>query len=144
MMDSSKPEVAGYILRIATEEWVDHVFEMAIYYTNLKRKWKSGQAILFIHKTPTADALVGYGVVDHVAEKSALSGEDRLECERGSWKRAIEFKYVKRFEKPLLVKETFLKDSKRHGRFFHGLQLSRGDLERILSQAEKSSIHQKS
>jgi hypothetical protein len=143
-MDSSKSEVAGYILRIATEQWVDHVFEMAIYYTNLKRRWSSGQAILFIHKTRTADALVGYGIVDHVAEKSALSEEDRLECERGSWKRAIEFKYVKRFEKPLLVKETFLKDSKRHGRFFHGLQLNREEFEKILSQAEKSPLHQKS
>jgi hypothetical protein len=143
-MDSSKSEVAGYILRIATEQWVDHVFEMAIYYTNLKRKWKSRQAILFIHKTPTADALVGYGIVDHVAEKSALSEEDRLECERGGWKSAIEFKYVKRFDKPLLVKETFLKDSKRHGRFFHGLQLNRGEFEKILSQAEKSPLYQKS
>lgn len=143
-MDSSKSEVAAYILRIAAEEWVDHVFEMAIYYTNLQRKWKSGQAILFIHKTPTADALVGYGVLDHVVERSALSEEDRVECERGSWKRAIEFKYVKRFEKPLLVKETFLKDSKRHGRSFHGLALNREEFENILSQAEKSSVHQKS
>jgi hypothetical protein len=143
-MDSFTSEVGGYILRVATEQWVDHVFEMAIYYTNLKRKWKSGQAVLFIHKTPAGDALVGYGIVDHAAEKRALSEEDRLECERGSWKRALEFKYVKRFEKPLLVKETFLKDSKRHGRFFHGLQLNRGEFEKILSQAEKSPLHQKS
>jgi len=143
-MDSFKPEGAGQILRIATEQWVDHVFEMAIYYTNLKRKWKSGQAVLFIHKTRAGDALVGYGIVDHAAEKRALSEEDRLECERGSWKRAIEFKYVKRFEKPLLVKETFLKDSKRHGRFFHGLQLNREEFEKIMSQAEKSPLHQKS
>jgi len=87
-MDTSKSEIAGYILRIATEQWVDHVFEMAIYYTNMKRKWKSGQAILFIHKTKTGDALVGYGVVDHMAESNALFEEDRLECERGSWKKA--------------------------------------------------------
>jgi hypothetical protein len=143
-MDNSKPEVAGYILRIATELWVDHVFEMAIYYTNMKRQWKSGQAILFIHKTRTGDALVGYGVVDHVAERSALSEEDRLDCDRGSWKRAIEFKYVKRFEKPLHVKQTFLKDSKRHGRFVHGLELNKEQLEQILSQAENGSPHQKS
>jgi hypothetical protein len=143
-MNSSKSEAAGYILRIATEQWVDHVFEMAIYYTNMKRKWKSGQTILFIHKTRTGDALVGYGVVDHVAESSALSEEDRLECERGGWKRAIEFRYVKRFEKPLLVKQTFLKDSKRHGRFFHGLELDKEQLEQILGQAEKVPLHQKS
>jgi len=143
-MDSSRSELAGCILRIASEQWVDHVFEMAIYYTNLKRKWKSGQAVLFIHKTRVGDALVGYGMIDHAAEKRTLSEEDRLECERGSWKRAIEFKYVKRFEKPLLVRETFLKDSKRHGRFFHGLQLTKGEFEKILSQAEKSPLHQKS
>jgi hypothetical protein len=143
-MDSSKHDVAGCILRIATDQWVDHVFEMAIYYTNMKRKWKSGQAILFIHKTRTGDALVGYGVVDRVAERGALSEEDRLECERGSWKGAIEFKYVKRFEKPLLVKETFLKGSKRHGRFVHGLELNKEQLEQILGQAEKSPSHQKS
>lgn len=143
-MDSSKFEVAGCILRIATEQWVDHVFEMAIYYTNMKRKWKSGQAILFIHKTPIGDALVGYGVVDHVTERRALSEEDRLQCDRGSWKRAIEFKYVKRFEKPLLVKYTFLKGSKRHGRFVQGLELNKEQLEQILGQAEKSPPDQKS
>jgi hypothetical protein len=143
-MDSSKSEVASYILRIATEQWVDHVFEMAIYYTNMKRKWKPGQAILFIHKTRTGDALIGYGVVDHVAEGSTLSEEDRLQCERGSWKRAIEFKYVKRFEKPLPVKQTFLKDSKRHGRFIHGLELNKEQLEQILDQAEEGPLHQKS
>jgi hypothetical protein len=143
-MDTSKSEIAGYILRIATEQWVDHVFEMAIYYTNMKRKWKSGQAILFIHKTKTGDALVGYGVVDHMAESNALSEEDRLECERGSWKRAIEFKYVKRFLKPLLVKQTFLKGSRLHGRFVHGLELNEKQLEHILDQAEKSPLNQKS
>jgi len=137
-MDSSKPEVAGYILRIATEQWVDHVFEMAIYYTNMKRKWRPGQAVLFIHKTRTGDALLGYGVVDHVAESDTLSAEDRAECERGSWKRAIEFKFVKRFEKPLLVKQTLLKGSKRHGRFLQGLELNKEQLDQILDQAEKS------
>jgi hypothetical protein len=88
--------------------------------------------------------LVGYGVVDHVAESSALSEEEPLECERGGWKRAIEFKYVKRSEKPLLVKQTLLKDSKRHGRFFHGVALNKEQLEQILSQTEEGPPHQKS
>jgi hypothetical protein len=143
-MDSSTSEVASFILRIAAEQWVNHVFEMAIYYTNMKRKWKHGQAVLFIHKTRTGDAFVGYGIIDRVAEKSELSEEDRLECERGDWKRAIEFKYVKRFEKPLPVKETFLKGSKRRGRFFQGLQVSREEFEKIVSQAEEDSLDQKS
>jgi len=117
---------------------------MAIYYTNMKRKWKCGQAILFIHKTRTGDAFIGYDVVDRVAERNALSGKDRLECERGSWKWAIEFKYVKRFEKPLLVKQTFLKSSKRHGRFVHGIETNKEQLKLILDEAEENPLHQKS
>jgi hypothetical protein len=136
-MKGSTSEVAGYILRIATDQWVDHVFEMAIYYTNLKRKWKSGQVILFIHKTRNGDALVGYGVVDDVTERDELSEEEKLECEQGGWKRALEFKYVKRFDEPLLIKETFLKGSKLRGRFFHGLEVDKEQLEKIVGKAEK-------
>lgn len=137
-------EVLGYIFRISTEQWVDHVFDMAIYFTNLRRKLESGQTILFIHKTNAGDALVGYGVVDHVAEKSELPEEDKLECEKGQWKRAIEFKYVKRFDNPLLIRETFFKNSRVRGRLFHGLELTREQLESLLRQAEASSFHQKS
>jgi hypothetical protein len=143
-MKGSNSEVAGYILRIATDQWVDHVFEMAIYYTNLKRKWKSGQVILFIHKTRNGDALVGYGVVDDVAERDELSEDEKVECEQGGWKRALEFKYVKRFDEPLLIKETFLKGSKLRGRFFHGLEVDKEQLEKIVGKAEKGWLYQKS
>jgi hypothetical protein len=129
-------EVEGYILRIATKQWVNQVFSMAIYYTNLRRKWKTGQTILFVHKTSVGDALVGYGIIEKACEKDELSEQDKHECERGGWRRAIEFRYVKQFDKPLAVKDTFLKGSKLRGRYFHGLKLDKKQLKAILAQAE--------
>lgn len=129
-------EVDGCILRIATRQWVNQVFSMAIYHTNLRRKWKSGQTILFVHKTKAGDALVGYGLIEKACEKDELSEQDKYECERGGWKRAIEFKYVKQFDRPLTIKDTFLKGSKLRGRYFHGLKLDQKQLEAILAQAE--------
>jgi hypothetical protein len=129
-------QAAGYILRIASEEWVDHVFNMAIYYTNLTRKWNSGQTVLFVHKTHLGDAFVGYGVFDRMSEKDELPDDEKLDCQHGGWKRAIEFKYVKRFENPLPIKKTFLKNSKLRGRFFQGMELKREQVESILKQAD--------
>jgi hypothetical protein len=129
-------EAAGYILRIATKQWVDQVFSMAIYYTGLLRKWKPEQTILFIHKTSVGDAIVGYGVIERAYEKDELSEEELAECQKYKWKKAIVFKYVLKFEKPLPIRETFLKNSKLHGRFFHGLSLTREQLNSIMGQAE--------
>ena len=129
-------QVEGYILRIATRQWVNQVFSMAIYYTNLRRKWTKGQTVLFIHKTSVGDALVGYGIIEKAWEKDELCEQDKRECERGGWKRAIEFTYVKQFDKPLAVKDTFLKGSKLRGRYFHGLRLNEDRLRAIVSQAE--------
>lgn len=127
----------GYILRIATKQWVDQVFDTASYYTGLHRKWKQGQTIIFMHKTKRGDAAVGYGVVDKVHDKDDLSVEEKLECEKHGWTRALEFSYVMKFEKPLLVKETFLKDTKLRGRYFHGSSLSGKNIQRLISQAEQ-------
>ena len=129
-------ELEGCILRIATGQLVDQVFDMAIYFTNLRRKWKQGQTIVFVHKTSVGDALVGYGLVERAWEKDELSEQDKEACERGGWKRAIEFRYVKQFDTPLAVKETFLKSSKLRGRCFHGLKLDKNQLEAVLAQAE--------
>jgi hypothetical protein len=109
---------------------------MAIYYTNMKRKWKRGQTILFVHRTDAGDAIIGYGVTENICEKDELSEEEKGQCERGGWKRALEFKYVKQFEKPLLVKHTFLRDSKLRGRYFHGLKLDKKQLDAIITQVE--------
>jgi len=130
-------ETAGYLLRIADDKWVDHVFEMAIYYTNMHRNWRSGQTVLFLHKGQFGDAFVGYGVVAKTCGLDDLSEEERRDCEEGGWETAIEFQYVKRFQKPLSVRETFLKDSKLRGRYFHGLSLNRRQLELIVKSAER-------
>lgn len=128
-------EAAGYILRIATKQWVDQVFDMAIYYTNINRKWKTGQTILFIHKTKIGDAIIGYGVIENSYEKSELPEQEKLQCEKGNWKRAIEFRYVKQFGVPLPVRETFLKGSKLRGRYFHGLKLTKRQLDDLLTKS---------
>jgi len=130
-------EVDGYILRIASKEWVDQVFEMAIYYTGLHRKWKVGQIIIFVHKTALGDAFVGYGEIGNVYSLDELSEKERRECEKWGWKKAIEFKYVIRFEKPLPIKETFLKGLKIRGRTLHGFPLSMEKLNSIISDAER-------
>lgn len=130
-------EAAGYILRIATKQWVEQVFSLAIYYTSIRRKWEHGQTILFMHKTTKGDAIVGYGEIGNTNTVDELSEEERRECEKYGWKRAIEFTYVKEFEKPLLVKETILRDLKLRGKFFHGLPLSKERISLIISQAEQ-------
>jgi len=130
-------EADGYILRITTKKWVDQVFDLAIYYTSARRKWKVGQTIVFMHKTDIGDAVIGYGVIENVYERDELSEEERLECEKYGWKKAIEFKYILKFEKPLPVKETFLKDLKLRGKYLHGFLLNREQLNAIISRAER-------
>lgn len=127
----------GYILRIATKKWVDQVFDLTIYYTGARRKWKMGQTIIFMYKTSVGDAVIGYGVVENIYEIDELSEEEQRECAKYGWKKAIEFKYVVEFKKPLPIKETFLKDSKLHGKYLHGLKLGKEQLNSIISQAER-------
>jgi len=130
-------EAEGYILRIATKEWVNQVFNFAIYYTGAHRKWKTGQTIVFVHKIQQGDALVGYGEIGNVCAVEELSEEERSQCERWGWKKAIEFKYILKFEKPLLVKQTFLKDLKLRGKSFHAYPLNKNQLAQIIKQAEQ-------
>lgn len=129
-------ETEGYILRIATEKWVNQVFDIAVYYTSIRRRWKPNQTIVFIHKTIVGDAIIGYGVVDNIYEKDELSEKEKHECEKYGWQKAIEFKYVMKFGKPLPINETFLKNSKLRGRYFHGLKLNKDQLNSLITQAE--------
>jgi hypothetical protein len=119
---------------------------MAIYYTGLCRKWKAGQTILFVHKSHHGDAVVGYGMIEDVYEECELSEEEKRECEEHGWKKAIVFKYVIMFERPLLTRDTFLRDPRFRGRYCHGLQLTKERLDSILGQAEslRLLVHQKS
>jgi hypothetical protein len=130
-------EADGYILRIVSKEWVDQVFNFAIYYTSTRRKWKTGQTIIFVHKTNIGDAIIGYAEIGSIYASNELSEEERCECEKWGWKKAIEFKYVIRFDKPLLIKETFLKDLRLRGRFLHCFPLNKEQLSSIISKAER-------
>lgn len=129
-------EAEGYILRISTEKWVNQVFSLAIYYTSLRRKWKSGQTIVFLHKTNVGDSVIGYGVIGRICEKDELPEEEQRECEKHGWKKAIEFRYVKPI-KPLPIKETFLKDIRLSGKYLHGLKLDEEQVNSIISQVER-------
>jgi len=133
-------EADGYILRISTKEWVEQVFSLAIYYTSTRRKWNMGQTIVFVHKTSIGDAIIGYGEIGNTYALDELSEEERRECEKWRWKKAIEFRYVIRFNKPLSIKETFLKSSKLRGRSLHGFPLNKEQLDSIIRQAEQLQL----
>jgi hypothetical protein len=130
-------EAGGYFLRIATEEWVEQVFNIAVYYTSLHKKWEKGQTILFLHKTDVGDSVVGYGVIGGIHEREELSEEERSQCSMYGWKKAIEFSYVIRFRKPLPIRETSFRNSKLRGRCFHGFKLSTEQARTIVTQAER-------
>lgn len=129
-------EAEGYILRIARKEWVEKVFNSAMYYTGSPRKWRRGQIVLFLAKTEFGDAFIGYGVIENIYVKEELSKEEQIECEAWGWRKALEFKYIIRFDKPLALKDTFLKDSRLRGKCFHGLSLTAEQLNALISQAE--------
>jgi hypothetical protein len=129
-------ETAGHILRIGSQRLVDQVFDSTVYYMNIQRKWKSGQSVLFLHKTDDGDAFVGYGIVKKACGKEYLAEEDRNACEAGNWSMALEFLYVKRFQHPLLIRSTFLKETKLKGRYLHGLCVDNRQLKSVLMQAE--------
>jgi hypothetical protein len=82
---------------------------------------------------------VGYGEIGSIYASDELSEEERRECKKQGWKRAIEFKYVIRFDEPLPIKETFLKDSKLRGRSLHGFPLKKEQANAIISQADQRS-----
>lgn len=129
-------DAGGYILRIATEEWVGQVFDLALYYTGLSRKWMKGQTIIFLHKADVGDAFIGYGVIEKVYRKGELSDDEARECEAHGWKNAIEFRYVVKFEKPLPIKQTFLRQSKLRGMYFQGLKVDDDQVRSILDQSK--------
>jgi hypothetical protein len=136
-MANKRMDVAeGYILRIAKKEWIEKVFNSAVYYTSSPRKWQTGQTVLFLAKTEVGDSFIGYGVIENVYMKEELSEEERMECEAFGWQKALEFKYIVRFDKPLALRETFLRDSKLRGKFLHGLHLKMEQVNSIISQAE--------
>ncbi|MEM2445201.1 MAG: hypothetical protein QW734_00905 [Candidatus Bathyarchaeia archaeon] len=129
-------EADGYILRIAKKEWIEKVFGSAMYYTSSPRKWQKGQTVMFLAKTEFGDAFIGYGVIENIYLKEELTEEEQMECETWGWRKALEFRYIVRFDKPLPLKETFLKDLRLRGKYLHGLSLKAEQLNALISQAE--------
>jgi len=129
-------EAAGYILRITRKEWVDQVFERTKYYVGIRRRWKPNQIIFFVHKTARGDAFIGNGVISDFQSFEELTEDEKRECEKWNCRGTLNFTYVVRFEKPLLIKEAFLRDSKLKGKYLHGLALTREQADSILSLAE--------
>lgn len=133
-----RPE--GYILRITKKEWVTQVFDLTRYYVGFRRKWKPGLTIFFVHKTEKGDALIGYGVVGKVIRRERLSEKEKRECKKHGWTFALDFKYVIKFDEPLLLKDSVLKNLKVRGRYLHGYPLNSERIEALLNQAEQLSL----
>ena len=129
-------EVGGYILRISKEEWVRQVFEKRKYYPGIMRRWAHGTTILLARKTERGDSFIGYGVIGRIDMPWELPEEEREYCKRHGWKCAISFKNLTRFEEPLPIKETFLREDRRKGKFLHGIPLTVEQIDSILESAE--------
>ena len=128
----------GYILRISRDEWVEQVFDLKKYYVGVRGRWEPGLTVFFARKAEKGDSFLGYGFIDNVQELEELSEEERSECEKWGWKRALNFKNVVKFEPPLPIKETFLKDTGLWGSRLHGYRLTSEQVRSILSKAEQT------
>lgn len=127
-MKISKAPTEGYILRITTKKWVKQVFDWAMYYTSAPRKRTPEQTILFLTRTDVGNAFINYGILEKILDTDELSEEEHYRCKKHCWKKALEFKYILKFEKPLPIQKTFLKDSKLRGAYLHGLKLDQDQL----------------
>jgi len=128
----------GYILRIVRDEWVEQVFDLKKYYVGVRGRWEPGLTIFFARKAERGDSFLGYGVIENVQELEELSEEERSECEKWSWKHALNFKNVVKFEPPLPIKETVIKDTGLWGNRLHGYRLTSEQVQSILSKAEQT------
>jgi len=86
------------------------------------------------------DAIIGYGEIRSIYELDELSEEEKRECEKWGWKIAIEFEYVVRLDKALLVRDTILKESKLRGRSLHAFPLNKEQVNAIIAQAERLQL----
>jgi len=130
----------GYILRISRDEWVKRVFDRKKYCVGVRRRWEPGLTVFFARKAERGDSFLGYGFIESVQEIEGLSEEERRECEKWGWKHVLNFKSVVKFEPPLPIKETVIKDTGLWGNRLHGYRLSSEQVRSILSKAEQSAI----
>ena len=137
-MKEGESSPTGYILRIARDEWVKQVFDLKKYYVGVRGRWEPGLTIFFARKAEKGDSFLGYGFIENVQELEELSEEERSECEKWGWKHALNFKNVVRFEPPLPIKETLIKDVGLWGSRLHGYRLTSEQVQSILSKAEQT------
>jgi hypothetical protein len=127
----------GYILRISRDEWVKQVFDLKKYYVGVRRRWEPGLTIFFARKAEKGDSFLGFGLIENVQGLEELSEEERSECKKWNWKHALNFKNVVKFEPPLPLKETLIKEVGLQGSRLHGYRLTSEQVRSILSKAEK-------
>lgn len=132
-------ENPGYILRVSHDDWVEQIFDLKKYYSGIIRNWRIGTPILLAKKTQVGDSFLGYGITDKVEMLWEMSAEEEHYCKENGWKVAITFKPIIKFDSPLPIKMTPLKDDRRKGMFLHGVTLTEDTVDTILEIAEEYS-----
>jgi len=136
-MKEAGSSLQGYILRITKDEWVEQVFDLKRYYAGVRRRWEPGLTIFFARKAEKGDSFLGYGIIESVLKVEELSEKERAECKKHGWNRAINFKGIVKFDPPLPIKETVIKDVGVRGNRLHGFPLTLTQIQSILSKAEQ-------
>ncbi|MFB0523314.1 MAG: hypothetical protein ACETV1_06100 [Candidatus Bathyarchaeia archaeon] len=132
-----KSSSKGYILRISRDEWVRQVFSLKRYYAGVRRRWEPELTIFFARKAEKGDSFLGCGVIKSVQKAKELSGRERAECEKWGWRHVLHFKNLVKFEPPLPIKETAIKDVGVYGRLLHGYSLTQAQIQSLLSKAQQ-------
>lgn len=132
----SREEKYGYILRIATEDWRDQVYELKKYYPGVARAWRRDTPILLAMKTDMGDSFIGYGIIGKVEQLWELPPEEEAYCQENNWRCALTFKSLFSFENPYPIKESILSEDPRKGSFLHGARLPESQVDTILKAAE--------
>lgn len=136
MKPSDEHERYGYILRIATDEWLKQVYRLKRYYPGLNRRWDEGTVILLAKKAEAGDSFIGYGIVERVMRPEELPPDERAYCEGHGWKGAIVFKELYSFDPPYPIKESILKGDSRKGKYLHGVRLTVEEVNSIIESAK--------
>jgi hypothetical protein len=112
------------------------VFTLKKYFPGIARRWEPEGTIFLVRKAEKGDSFVGYGVLKEFVNREKLLEERRKECEKMGWRGVLVFSELFRFEPPLPIKETVLKDSRAKGKCFHGYPLSKEQVDSILKSAK--------
>jgi len=126
----------GYILRISQDKWEEQVYRLSKYYSGIIRKWTVGTPILFVKKTDIGDSFIGYGITDRIEMPWELSPEEEKYVKDHGWRCALSFEPIIKFSTPLPIKDTFLADDKRKGKFLHGIIVKKSQINEVIKAVE--------